>query len=171
MANQKFSAILREAIWIAHSKRCAYTHELVDLASMHVDHIIPEHLATKPDEFAAVRATLGLPADFELFGLENLLPAKPGANLQKGDLTLNAAGAHFFLNIAASKKAVTESNINKINRRLQSGRAFIMIQQMFESGKITRIRVQIPFPDTHPCGRQREPHLVVTGSERSVLAL
>jgi hypothetical protein len=105
MANQKFSAILREAIWIAHSKRCAYTHELVDLASMHVDHIIPEHLATKPDEFAAVRATLGLPADFELFGLENLLPAKPGANLQKGDLTLNAAGAHFFLNIAASKKS------------------------------------------------------------------
>ena len=132
MADQKFSAVLREAIWIAHSKKCAYTHELVDLASMHVDHIIPETLATKPEEFAAFRAALGLPADFDLFGFENLLPA----NLQKGDLTLNAAGAHFFLNIAASKKAVIEGNIDKINRRLQSGRAFIMIQQMLESGTI-----------------------------------
>lgn len=104
---------------------------------MHVDHIIPENLAAKPEEFAAVRATLGLPAGFDLFGLENLLPAKPGAHLQKSDLALNAAGTHFFLSIAASKKVAIEGNVDKINRRLQSGRAFIMIQQMLESGTIT----------------------------------
>ena len=84
MAIQKLNAVLREAMWIAHSKKCAYTHELIDLASMHVDHIIPESLAAKPEALAEIRSRLGLPDDFNLLGLENLLPAKPGANLQKG---------------------------------------------------------------------------------------
>jgi hypothetical protein len=97
LADQKFSAVLREAIWIAHSKKCAYTHELVDLASMHVDHIILESVAAKPEEFAVVRTALGLPADFDLFGLENLLRAKAGANLQKGDLTSTACCSAYSL--------------------------------------------------------------------------
>jgi hypothetical protein len=113
LAIQKFDAVVREAMWIAHSKKCAYTHELVDLASMHIDHIIPESLAGKSEMFAEVRAKLGLPDNFDLFGLGNLFPAKPRANLQKGDLTLNVAAAHFFLSIAASKKALIEQNIEK----------------------------------------------------------
>src|SRR5713226_531061 len=100
MAKQKFSPVFREALWIAHSKKCAYTHELIDLASMHIDHILPESMAAKPEEFAVVRERLGLSPDFDLLGPENLLPARSGTNLQKGDLTLKIAAAHYFLNIA-----------------------------------------------------------------------
>jgi hypothetical protein len=45
MANQKFSAAEREAIWLAHEKKCAYTRELIDVSSFHIDHIVPENLA------------------------------------------------------------------------------------------------------------------------------
>jgi hypothetical protein len=136
MSNQKITAVAREALWIAHARKCAYTHELVDLSSMHVDHIIPEKLADLPEEWAQVRTALGLTAEFDLFGLENLLPAKAGANLQKHDLTMNQATAHFFLAIARAKKSVVESNIERIERRIQSGRAFIVLQQLMESGQI-----------------------------------
>lgn len=136
MATQKFSSILREAIWIAHGKKCAYTHEVVDLASLHIDHIIPESLASHPEEVAALKMALGLDDTFDLHGLENLLPCKPGPNLQKADVTLIPASARFFLSIAAAKKAAIEHNVVTIERRLRVGRAFILLQQLLEAGQI-----------------------------------
>lgn len=103
---------------------------------MHVDHIIPEKLADLPQEWAHLRTELGLTAGFDLFGLENLLPAKAGANLQKADLTMDPAAAHFFLAIAGAKKPDVERNIERIERRIQTGRTFIMLQQLMESGQI-----------------------------------
>lgn len=136
MSNQKFSAVVREALWIAHAKKCAYTHEPLDLGEMHIDHITPEKLVKLPEEFTGLKATLKLNDDFDLLGLENLIPAKPGANLQKTDLSLNPAAIHFFLSIAAAKKPEVERNIRKITQRIQTGRAFIMLQQLLESGQV-----------------------------------
>jgi hypothetical protein len=136
MAQQQFSPVLREAIWTAHGKKCAYTHELVDLGSMHIDHIIPESLASQPDELAKLKAEFGLPDDFDVLGLENLLPCKQAPNLQKGRLVLNPASAHFFLNIAAKKRADVEQHVEAINRRLQAGRVFTMVQQLLRAGQI-----------------------------------
>jgi hypothetical protein len=56
-AIQTFGVVVRQAMWIAHSQKCAYTHELVDLASMHIDHIIPESLAGRRRR--ALRARTG----------------------------------------------------------------------------------------------------------------
>ena len=41
MARQKFSAAEREAIRLAHEKKCAYTRELIDVSRFHIDHIVP----------------------------------------------------------------------------------------------------------------------------------
>ncbi len=48
MSSQKFSASQREAIWLAHEKKCAYTREPLDVSSFHIDHVIPETLAEDP---------------------------------------------------------------------------------------------------------------------------
>lgn len=103
---------------------------------MHIDHIIPESLANSPEEFARVKQGLGLRDDFDPFGLDNLLPVKPGPNLQKKDLLLNLAAAHFFLNLAANKRADVERNIDRIKRRIESGRALVILQQLVETGQI-----------------------------------
>ena len=84
MSDQKISAVVREALWIAYGRRCAYTHELVDLASMHVDHIVPQSVTSNAEEFESLKREYGLSATFDALGLENLLPTKAGANLQKG---------------------------------------------------------------------------------------
>jgi 5-methylcytosine-specific restriction endonuclease McrA len=59
VSNQKFISVIREAVWIAHAKRCAYTHELLDLGSMQIDHIIPEKFVELPQEFAGLKGQAG----------------------------------------------------------------------------------------------------------------
>jgi hypothetical protein len=65
MASQKFSAAEREAIWLAHEKKCAYTRELIDVSRFHIDHIVPENLADDPQKFQETKLKLNLGEDFE----------------------------------------------------------------------------------------------------------
>jgi hypothetical protein len=141
MSKRKIDAILREALWFAHGKKCAYTHELVDIGSMHVDHIIPESIVSDPVRMAALSAELSLPLDFDPWGVENLLPTKAATNLQKGDTRFIQTRVQYFLGIAASKKSQVENNVVRIKRRLDSGRAFILIEQLLESGTIDTSQV------------------------------
>jgi len=137
MADQKFSAAKREAFWLAHEKKCAYTRELLDVSNLHIDHILPESLAGEPLKFQEIKTKYQLLDDFDLFGFENLLPCKPGANLQKGALLLEPARIHFFLGIAASKKSAVEENLRLIEKRQSGGRALVLLQQCLEQGDLS----------------------------------
>jgi hypothetical protein len=137
MANQKFSATEREAIWLAHEKKCAHTRELLDLSSLHIDHILPESLTTDPIAFAEARKTFALADSFDIFGLENLLPCKPGANTQKGAILLDAAPIHYFLGIASAKKSKVEETIRVITARANRGRALVLLQGCLERGELS----------------------------------
>lgn len=136
MSAQAFSAIQREAVWQAYGRKCVYSHELLDLGNFHIDHILPETLASDPASLAAELARLGLPGTFDLFGFENLVPCKPDRNLQKGSIRLDTGPAQFFLGIASSKKQGVLDEIGRIEKRLATGRAAIMLQQALSSGQL-----------------------------------
>lgn len=137
MSTQSFSAAKREAIWLAYDKKCAYTRELLDVSSFHIDHVIPESLAQDPAGLKRLKTELGLPDDFDIFGYGNLVPCRPGANLQKGTLLLNTAHVHFFLGIASSKKDEVEANLTRIEKRTNRGRAIVLLQQCLERGDLS----------------------------------
>lgn len=137
MSSQKFSSAEREAICLAHEKKCAYTRELLDVSNFHIDHVVPESLAYDAAEFKRIKDELGLPDDFDLFGYGNLLPCRPGANLQKGSLVLDKAHVHFFLGIASSKTGEIAANLLRIERRKNRGRAIILLQQCLERGELS----------------------------------
>ncbi|MBN1662582.1 MAG: hypothetical protein JW943_03165 [Deltaproteobacteria bacterium] len=137
MADQRFTATEREAIWLAHEKKCGYTRELIDVSSFHIDHVLPEKLADSPDELNRTKAQLGLDDKFELTGFENLLPCKPGINLQKGSVILEPAPIHYFLALAASKKALVQGHLARIEQRKNRGRALILLQQCLERGELS----------------------------------
>ena len=136
MSNQKFSASQREALWLAYEKKCAYTRELLDVSSFHVDHILPERLADDPIELERIRNVLHLPDTFDIFGYENLLPSRPGANLQKASLVLDVPHTHFFMGLASSKRKSIEEHLAKIERRNVRGKALILLQQCLERGEL-----------------------------------
>jgi 5-methylcytosine-specific restriction endonuclease McrA len=136
MSQQRFSAAQREAIWLAHQRKCAYTRELLDLSAFHIDHVIPESLLNQPSELVRIKQSLGLDDDFSLLGYENLLPCKPGCNLQKTSTILNEPHTHFFLGIAASKKNEIVQNLKRIEKRKDRGRALVLLQQCLERGDL-----------------------------------
>lgn len=96
MSSQSFTAAQREAIWLAHSCKCAYTRETLDVSNFHIDHIIPESLKENPVLMAETLSKLGLQQDFDLLGWENLLPCRPGVNLQKSVTVFELPHIHFF---------------------------------------------------------------------------
>ncbi|MFP5444329.1 MAG: hypothetical protein ACLGIY_12185 [Betaproteobacteria bacterium] len=137
MSTQKFSAAEREAIWLAHEKKCAYTRELLDVSNFHIDHVVAESLATDPVELAKVKSDLGLSEDFDIFGYGNLLPCRSGANLQKGSLVLDKAHTHFFLGIASSKVKEIEAHLLRLEKRKLRGKAIVLLQQCLERGDLS----------------------------------
>ncbi|MGE8327107.1 hypothetical protein [Pseudomonas urmiensis] len=137
MSKQSFTAAQREAIWLAHSRKCAYTRELLDVSNFHIDHIIPETLSEKPVLLKQTLTQLGLSSDFDLFGWENLLPCRPGANLQKSATVFEPAHVHFFLGVASSKKEEVIDHLDKIERRKNRGRAIVLLQQCLERGELS----------------------------------
>ena len=141
MSTQKFSASQREALWLAHERKCAYTREQLDVSSFHVDHILPEKLAIDPVAFAKVKAALELQDDFDLYGYENLLPCRSGANLQKGATIFDSNTTRFFLAIAASKKTAVQEYLEKIESRQCRGRVLILLQQCLQRGELSSSEV------------------------------
>jgi hypothetical protein len=141
MASQQFTASQREAIWLAHGKKCAYTSELLDVSSFHIDHILPERLTDHPEELSKLKVQLGLPDDFDVRGYDNLLPCRPGANLQKGSVVLYAASTQFFLGIARSKTEIVQKHLALIDKRSKRGKALILLQQFLERGDLSASEV------------------------------
>ncbi|SMY34478.1 hypothetical protein [Photobacterium andalusiense] len=137
MSTQKFTAYEREALWLAHNKKCAYTREPLDMSSFHIDHILPESLVSNLTELEKVKSLLKLGAKFDIHGYENLLPCRSGANLQKGSIVFDEARTQFFLGIAESKKAEVLKNLEKISKRNIRGKALILLQQCLEGGQLS----------------------------------
>lgn len=137
MTKQRFSAELREAMWLAYSKKCVYTRELLDVAEFHIDHVVPESLAEDLTALSQTLEELELPQDFDLFAYSNLVPAKVSRNLQKSDLVLAKSSIHFYLGIAASKVDDIEKNLAAIQRRKTRGKALILLQQALEQREVS----------------------------------
>jgi hypothetical protein len=98
--------VTRIAIWRAHRKLCAYCGEPVAFNDLDVDHIIPESSADDTAKLQEVRREYGLPDDFHVDCLCNLIPAhhRP-CNLSKSNRLFNPARARYFLEIASGKEA------------------------------------------------------------------
>ena len=123
----------RQALWLAHNKKCAYSGELIDLRNIQIDHIIPERIEKDSEEYRSLATQLQLSDDFEITGFENLLPCSPSYNLQKKGLVFDNPRIHFFLSIAASKKKEVEKNIQRIKAQLDQGKAAILLQSLLET--------------------------------------
>ena len=139
MSTQKFTAAEREAIWLAHGKKCAYTGELLDVSNYHIDHIIPEAIAKDSAVLKVKMMDLNLPADFNIHGYENLLPCCPRANYQKSDLIL--PHLYYFLGIAAAKKEKVKSNLEYIEKCRSRANVLILLQQHIERGDLAPDKV------------------------------
>lgn len=89
MSRYKFSSAQRYAIFLTHKMRCYLCRSPLDLASMTVDHVVPESLLLNPSLFHDVKLALGLPENFEINSFENWMPACGPCNVKKAAENFN----------------------------------------------------------------------------------
>ncbi|HEX7903431.1 MAG TPA: hypothetical protein VF487_06105 [Chitinophagaceae bacterium] len=137
MSKQQLSSLARQAIWLSHGKKCAYTGELLTIGNMQIDHIIPEKVADDPKALELTKSELRLPADFNPYGFENLLPVVQRANLQKGTILFDEGRIHYFLGIAAAKKSEIERRIEELKKQIDKTKGSLFVQSLLENQKIS----------------------------------
>jgi hypothetical protein len=69
----------------------------------------------------------------------NMRTSYPVARVRtfKKDRLFSIRHTHFFLGIAASKKAEVQGNLEKIEKRKNRGKALILLQQCLERGELS----------------------------------
>jgi hypothetical protein len=136
MARQRFNTIERQALWEGHGKRCGYCHEIIRFKNLKIDHIVPEYLPNNPVQLAAFRVTHGLPSEFDVFDLENLLPSCDACNARKHHNLLPAGQLGICLKIAARAKLRILDRIDKLEKEDDADNARIAVMLALERGHL-----------------------------------
>jgi len=138
MSRYQFSNVQRYAIFLVHGRKCYLCEVPLDLTSMEVDHVVPEHLLATPSLFEAAKLALGLPASFDLNSFENWMPACGSCNGKKAALQFQpsllfqaivqrlaekADEARRLCDEVVSNRRVS-SALNTLQRAQESGRNF-----------------------------------------------
>jgi hypothetical protein len=114
MSTQQFQNTFRVALWEAYDKKCFWLREPIDYNGFHIDHVIPEKLADTP-KLTKILADAGLPATFDIFGHENLVPACPVCNGRKTAMELEPHQLAFALRLV-------KNTLPKLVKRLKTRR-------------------------------------------------
>ncbi|MFR1906935.1 MAG: HNH endonuclease [Clostridium neonatale] len=78
----KSNLIVRAALYLEYEGKCFYEGLPIRFQDMHIDHIIPEYL-NDTDELKEKIKILGLPENFNLNSIYNLVPCSPNVNQVK----------------------------------------------------------------------------------------
>lgn len=81
-SDDKSNLIVRAALYLEYEGKCFYEGLPIRFQDMHVDHIIPECLKGT-DELKQIIKKLGLPANFNINSIYNLVPCNPNINQVK----------------------------------------------------------------------------------------
>lgn len=135
MSRYKFSSAQRYAIFLVHGTKCYLCRVPLDLTSMVVDHVLPEHLLESPSLFNAAKEALGLPDSFDLNSFENWMPACSSCNGKKSALQFKPS---LLIQVELQNLAEKADRARRIcdevvgTRRLSN--ALSVLEQALESG-------------------------------------
>ena len=131
---EALTTAVRQAIWNAHERRCAYTSEPVDWSELEIDHIIA---VRGDDERKSELGAKGIIApDFDINGFENLLPTKRHRNNQKSNYIHNDASVVFFLGLADQRKEKAKRLYNSFTVSDNSLKGYLQLKAQADRNDI-----------------------------------
>lgn len=130
------SGLERIALWIAHSKKCIYCGDLIQLRDLEIDHILPKSLANDPVKLATLMSELSLPRGFNLNSARNYLPTHRGCNSKKSGRVLQPSNIRYYLEIADGKLGALQRHIDELELQAQRDVLIGSVRASLESGNL-----------------------------------
>ena len=144
MSHYLFSQEERYAVFIAHGPKCYLCLKPIDLQTMHIDHIIPEHLSKNPDLLKKILKDYGKESSFNLNSYENWLPACARCNgYKRGSVFKPVPIMLFQLSEAASKADFARLQEAKTFSNISLGRAIGVICRASANTQLEMRHVEI----------------------------
>jgi hypothetical protein len=130
------------ALWRAYEGVCVYCNKPIEsLASLEIDHIIPEKLAKSPGALQNLLDRLGVPG-LKINSYLNWLPVhgRP-CNRQKGDQLLPDATLQNYLSIARQRADRVRDEEEKIRRQALNRNVLAPLVSRIEAGYLSKQEV------------------------------
>lgn len=137
MSNYVFTNIQRYAVYVAHNEKCYLCETPIDLKSMEVDHIIPEHLLKDSAHLAEVLSQFGLPTTFDLNSYANWSPTCRRCNSKKREMVFSPVPiilVHLQRATERAQKAKVLEDEKMTSRRIQN--ALNVLKRADEAGDL-----------------------------------
>lgn len=127
--------VRRYAIWKAYGQRCFYCCENIRYREFEVDHIIPQTLAGV--ELQQILEASGLPQDWNIQNLENLVAACSMCNRKKSDRLSSPRQMILLTTGAKAHVPIVEALIERYTREDRSDKVRAFLEQALLSGDFT----------------------------------
>lgn len=115
----KKNDILRAALYLEYEGNCFYEGLKIRFNDMHIDHIIPESISE--EVLQDIISSLGLPKDFNVNSLYNLVPCSPNVNQvkNKNQYPIKFLG-HCIFNETSKKVEGVKKRIDQLSKEFKS---------------------------------------------------
>ena len=110
---------------------------------MELDHIIPESYKNRKDDLKRVIEECGLPDDFELDSLFNLVPTNKYENRRKSDKELSLSAKLHYLGLARDNVSVIEQRIEELKKSRNFDKNISMVKIHIDGEKNEKKREAI----------------------------
>jgi hypothetical protein len=136
MRKHRFRYSQTLAIWEAYKKKCLYCEEPIAFKDLHIDHIVPEHLVNRPDEFEALKQELKLGDEFLLNDFPNWAASHHGCNSRKANRIFRRLT--YFLEIAEPIGHKARQRWQRYEAANNTNKVMSGLRVMIENGTLTR---------------------------------
>lgn len=141
MSQQKISPSLKYALWAAYDFKCFYHRQPLSWDDVCIDHLIPEYLSEKPDELAAVLASVGRESGWSLTATHNLVPSCRSINARKHARVLEPNEMIILLDQVRGKVAEVERLQQKYETKMRTGMLCAQLAVALSNGRISDAEV------------------------------
>lgn len=136
MSLTTFDNITRSALWTSYNNICFYCNRPIDWDDLHIDHIIPESLNTKPEKLNQIIREYELAVDFDVNALYNLVPTHGKCNQRKSDELFVKQTTLFYLCLTNKTIPRIETEILKLKNRKNKGQIISKLQSALATNLI-----------------------------------
>jgi hypothetical protein len=141
MSAQEISVRIRAGLWRAYECRCFYCQIPITFVELEIDHLLPESLLNDINTFQSIISRLGLPSDFDLHSLDNLVPTHNQCNRRKSDLVFSDSSMRYYIELARDRLSRVKEEMERITVQSTNERILLTIADRIERGLLSREEV------------------------------